>query len=129
MQNYCSEPKNEELLQLGQVWLKDIEENVLPEIYAPNPHVLMRVLESFNMLTCDQLIIHASLNRKASSTHLGFIRQDYPEMDPPKWHKFITLRQERGSVKVGERPIGFWGDSMENYEIHNRDYQGYLSGS
>jgi hypothetical protein len=120
MQNYCGEPKNEELMKMGQLWFQDIEENVLQEVYAPNPHVLMRVLESFHMLVCDQLILHASLARKASSKHLGFVRQDYPEMEPPEWHKFITLRQEGGEVKVGDRPIGFWGDLDENYESHNK---------
>ncbi|MBW1997575.1 MAG: FAD-binding protein [Deltaproteobacteria bacterium] len=127
MQNYCSEPKNDELLRLGEMWLDDIEANVLQEVYAPNPHILMRVLESYNMMVCDQLIIQASLARKASSKHLGFVRQDYPSLDPPDWHKFITLRQEDGVVKVGERPIGFWGDLSEEYEKHNKDYRGFLS--
>jgi succinate dehydrogenase/fumarate reductase flavoprotein subunit len=127
MQNYCGEPKNDELLRIGFVWLEDIEKNVLPEAHAPNPHALMRVLETFNQLTCDRLILHASMARKASSKHLGFIRQDHVEMDPPNWHKFITLRQEGEKVQLSERPIGFWGELAENYESHNRDYHGYLS--
>ena len=69
MQNYCGEPKNEELLKLGYLWFEDIAENVFPEVYAPNPHVLMRVLETFHMLVCDQLIVHASLERKAMGEH------------------------------------------------------------
>jgi succinate dehydrogenase/fumarate reductase flavoprotein subunit len=126
MQNYCSEPKNEELLKIGLIWLKDIEDNVFPEVYAPNPHVLMRVLESFNMLFCDQLIIHSSLERKASSKFLGFMRQDYPALDPPDWHKFITVKQEEGKTRVGELPIGFWGPLDQNYQSHNKEYKGYL---
>jgi len=126
MQNYCGGIKNEELLKIGLIWLKDVEENVFPEVYAPNPHALMRVLESFNMLYCDRLILHASLARKASSKHLGFERQDYAEEDPPEWHKFVTVRQEDGEVRVGELPIGYWGPLAENYESHNRDYRGYL---
>lgn len=124
MQNYCSEPKSEELLNIGQVWLKDVEENVFPEVYAPNPHMLVRVLETFNMLYCDRLIMQACLARKASSKSLGFVRQDYPDLDPPDWHKFMTVRQEQGEIRVGERPIGFWGPLNENYENHNRDYKG-----
>ena len=67
---------------------------MLPEVYAPNPHVLMRVLESINMLFCDRLILLSSLERKASSKFLGFMRHDYPSVDPADWHQFITLRQE-----------------------------------
>jgi succinate dehydrogenase/fumarate reductase flavoprotein subunit len=127
MQNYCGEPKNQELLKIGLTWLEDIEKNVCSEAYASNPHALMRVIETFNQLSCDRLILHASLARKASSKHLGFIRQDYPEMDPPAWRKFITLRQDRGEVRAKELPIGFWGDLEKNYESHNKDYKGYLS--
>jgi succinate dehydrogenase/fumarate reductase flavoprotein subunit len=126
MQNYCGEPKNEELLKMGLAWLKDIEDTVLPEVYAPNPHVLMRVLESINMLFCDRLILLSSLERKASSKFLGFMRQDYPSVDPADWHQFITLRQEEGSIRVGRLPIGFWGSLHENYEAHNKEYKGYL---
>jgi succinate dehydrogenase/fumarate reductase flavoprotein subunit len=126
MQNYCSEPKNEKLLKMGLVWLKDIEDNVFPEVYAPNPHVLMRVLESFNMLYCDQLILHSCLERKASSKFLGFVRQDYPALDPPEWQKFITLKQEEEKIRAGELPMDFWGSLQENYEAHNGEYKGYL---
>jgi succinate dehydrogenase/fumarate reductase flavoprotein subunit len=122
MQNYCSEHKNEEILTIGLAWLEDIGKNVLPEVYAPNPHMLMRVLEDFNILSCDRLVIESCLARKASSKSLGFVRQDYPDLDPPDWHKFITIRQENGAVQVGELPIGFWGPLNENYERHNKDY-------
>ncbi|HVN25335.1 MAG TPA: FAD-binding protein [Syntrophorhabdales bacterium] len=128
MQNYCSEPKNEKLLQLGKLWLRDIEENVFPDVSVPNPHMLMRVLESFNMLYCDESIIEASLARKASSTSLGFIRQDYPDIDPPEWHKFITVEKRNGKVVTGELPMGFWGPLSDNYVKHNPAYKGFLKG-
>lgn len=126
MQNYCGGFTNEGLLKTGLNWLKDIETNAYPEVYASNPHILLRVLETANILTCDQVVIHASLARKASSDILGHHRLDYPEIDPPEWHKFITLKQVDGEVKTGDLPIGFWGNLSESYEAHNRDYRGYL---
>ncbi len=126
MQNYCSEPKNEGLLNLGLTWLEDIEKNVFPDAYSPNPHMLVRVLESFNILYCDDLIIKSCLARKASSKHLGFVRQDYPDLDPRDWHKFITIQQVSGEVRTGELPIGFWGSLSDNYEKHNENYKGFL---
>jgi succinate dehydrogenase/fumarate reductase flavoprotein subunit len=126
IQNYCGGIKNEELLKIGLKWAEDLEENVFPEVYAGNPHVLMRVLETFNMVICDQLIIQASLSRKASSRYLGFTRQDYPAVDPPDWRKWLTIQQVDGDIKRGELPIDFWGSLVDNYEAHNKDYVGYF---
>ena len=33
---------------------------------------------------------------------------DYPDMDPSAWDKYITLRQEKGEIRVGELPRNFW---------------------
>lgn len=118
MQNYCGELKTEVLLDIGLTWLKDIEENEAPRAYASNPHILMRTLGVLDILTCDQMIIHASLARKASNAYLGFIRLDYPEIDPPEWHKWITIHQEDEKVKVEELPLDFWEPLKKNYEAH-----------
>jgi hypothetical protein len=122
MQNYCGDPKNEELLNLGLTWLRDLAENEVPRLFASDPHKLMRTLEVIDILTCSEMILHASLARKASSKFLGFNRYDFPEMDPPEWRKFITIKQEEGSVKIGELPIDFYGSLSNNYESRNGDY-------
>jgi succinate dehydrogenase/fumarate reductase flavoprotein subunit len=126
MQNYCGDPKNEELLNLGLTWLRDLAENEVPRLFASDPHKLMRTLEVIDILTCSEMILHASLARKASSKFLGFNRYDYPEVDPPEWRKFITIKQEGGKVEIGERPIDFYGSLTDHYEMKNR---GYLSSS
>jgi len=126
MQTYCGGIKNEGLLQIGLKWLNDIENSVYPEVNASNPHLLLRILESYNMITCDQAIIHASLARKASNAILGFNRQDYPAMDPPEWHKWITVKLANGKARTDELAIDFWGKLQENYEAHNKEYKGYL---
>jgi succinate dehydrogenase/fumarate reductase flavoprotein subunit len=118
MQNYCSEPKNEELMRIGSLWLKDLEGNEATKASVDNPHKLMRTLEVMDILTCSQMVIHASLARKASSRFLSFIRLDYPLLDPPEWHKWITIRLANGEVEIGELPIDFWGPLEENYEAH-----------
>jgi succinate dehydrogenase/fumarate reductase flavoprotein subunit len=118
MQNYCSEPKNEELMKIGSLWLKDLEDNEITKAYADNPHKLMRVLETINILTCSQMVIHASLGRKASSTFLNFLRLDYPLLDPPEWHKWITIKLTREGIDISELPINFWGSLEKNYQAH-----------
>jgi len=119
MQDYCGPVKNEQLLNLGLKWLDEIKEGEAAELYARNPHELMRSLEVLNVLTVGEMVVHASLARKASNTaSLGFTRSDYPEEDPPEWRKWITTRLVDGGVKIGELPLDFWGSLKENYEAH-----------
>jgi succinate dehydrogenase/fumarate reductase flavoprotein subunit len=89
-----------------------------------HPHKLVRSLEDASLLTCAQIIINASLARKASSRLLDFKRIDYPQIDPPEWKKFVTVKLEDGKVRAKERPEGYWGNMKENYKKNNRDYQG-----
>ncbi len=126
MQMYCGGLRNEGLMITGLTWVTDLMKDAYPETYASNPHILLRVLKTYNVLTCDQIIFQACLARKASSQVLGHVRQDYPEVDPPEWHKWITLRLEEGTARVRGLPISFWGPLAENYEAHNADYRGYL---
>jgi hypothetical protein len=80
MQYFCSEYKNERLLTMGLDALEDIEKNWVPQLYALDPHKLMRSLEDLSLLTFSQAILHASLARKAISRSLDFHRIDYPQI-------------------------------------------------
>jgi succinate dehydrogenase/fumarate reductase flavoprotein subunit len=124
MQYFCSEYKTESLFKIGLETLQEIQAKWASTLYAPDPHKLIRSLEDFSILTHAQIVLHASLARKASSQFLGFHRIDYPELDPPKWRKFITVKQADGGVEIGELPLGYWGNLKENYEAHNSDYEG-----
>ena len=128
MQYFCSEYKTESLLKMGLDALKEIEEVHVPRLYALDPHKLMRSIEDLSNLTHAQIILHASLARRASSRMLNFIRIDYPEVDPPEWNKYVTVQLENGKVKEGELPLGYWGDMKANYEAHNKDYAGVYKG-
>jgi succinate dehydrogenase/fumarate reductase flavoprotein subunit len=128
MQYYCSEFKTESLLNLGLETLKEIEQEFVPRLYALDPHKLMRSIEDLSMLAHAQIILSASLARKASSAPLNFHRIDYPELDPPEWNKYVTIKLENGKVKSGELPLNYWGDMKANYEAHNRDYTGVYRG-
>jgi succinate dehydrogenase/fumarate reductase flavoprotein subunit len=120
MQDYCGDVKNEECLRIGMKWLTELSESEAKTLYACNPHDLMRSLEALNILTVGQIILHACLVRKASSKWLGFERSDYPLVDPPEWHKFITTQLEKGQVKVGELPMDYGRPLAENYAKYNR---------
>jgi len=128
MQYYSSEFKTESLLNLGLETLKEIEQEFVPRLYALDPHKLMRSIEDLSMLAHAQMILSASLARKASSAPLNFHRIDYPELDPPEWNKYVTIKLENGKVQSGELPLNYWGDMKANYEAHNKDYTGVYKG-
>jgi succinate dehydrogenase/fumarate reductase flavoprotein subunit len=128
MQYYVSEYKTEPLLQMGLDALGKLEEESVPRLCAPDPHKLMRSLEDLSLLGYAQIIVHASLARKASSVPLGFTRIDYPALDPEEWNRFLTIKLENGKVKTGSLPMTFWGNMREQYEAHNKDYDGVYRG-
>jgi len=128
MQYFCSEFKTESLLKMGLDSLKEIEEVFVPRLYALDPHKLMRSIEDLSLLTHGRIILNASLARQASSRMLNFFRIDYPKVDPPEWHKFVTIKLENDKVKAGVLPLDYWGDMKANYEAHNKDYTGVYKG-
>lgn len=118
MQVYCGDIRNEDSLQVGLKWVEELQEQEAASVYARNPHELARVLEALSLVTLAEMVMHASLARKASSLWLDFRRSDYPEVDPPEWHKWVTAKLADGRVETRDLPIGFWGDLKENYETH-----------
>ena len=128
MQYFCTEYKTEHLLKMGLDALKEIEEVHVPRLYAMDPHKLMRSVEDLNLLTHGQIIVNASLARKASSMMLNHFRIDFPKLDPPEWHKYLTIKMQNGKVAIGERPQKYWGDLVAGYEAHNKDYTGIYQG-
>ena len=128
MQYFCSEFKTESLLKMGLDSLKEIEEVFVPRLYALDPHKLMRSIEDLSLLAHGQIVLNASLARKASSQALNFFRIDYPQVDPSEWKKFVTVKLENGKVKAGALSLDYWGDMKAGYEAHNKDYTGVYKG-
>jgi succinate dehydrogenase/fumarate reductase flavoprotein subunit len=124
MQEYCGEYKSEENLKLAQKWLADIQESEASGVFARNPHELQRSLECLIGLEMSQIIVQASMARKASSKDLGFTSIDYPQVDPDEWKKYITIKSNNGEAVIGELPLNYWlkppyaSTYAENYQIH-----------
>ena len=112
------------MLKLGLNWINDMKGNEANTVLARNPHELQRFLECMERIITGEIVMQSSLMRKASCLPLGFIRLDYPAMDPPEWQKYLTIRQEEGGIKTGELPLDFWLQPphaptyRENYEKH-----------
>ena len=128
MQYYVSEFKTESLYKMGLQALQKIESESVPMLFALDPHKLMRTMEDVSLLTSAKIMIQAQMARRASSMRFGLQRIDYPQMDPPEWQKYLTIKQENGRVVNGELPLKFWGNMKEQYEAHNQDYAGVYKG-
>jgi succinate dehydrogenase/fumarate reductase flavoprotein subunit len=124
MQIYCGAYKSERMLNTGLWWLDSIKQSEVANTYVRNPHELERYLECLTRLTLSEVIINASLARKASSNILDFHRVDYPTADPREWRKYITLKLQDDKVVTGDLSLNYplqapYGSTFkENYEAH-----------
>ena len=121
MQNYCGAVKSDDLLHEG---LKALRE-WMPRRPRSSQRATRASVSSPRgpqFCTNAELVMQSCLARKASSTQLQFTRLDYPEMDPPAWHKWVTIRRDDDGVHISSLPIDFWGDLTDNYERHAGSY-------
>ncbi len=124
MQDYCGAYKNEQTLNAGLRLMQDLRETELQAAYASNPHELGRLLECHSLISVGELIMQASLSRKASSRHLDFFRLDYPEQDPHEWAKLLPIKQLGGQAVIRELSLNhhleapYNGDYEQNYRQH-----------
>lgn len=124
MQIYCGAYKTQKMMEMGLWWLGTIRESEAERAYIRNPHELERYIECLSRLTLSEVILNASLTRKASSRTLDFNRLDYPDVEPEEWKKYITLKYEGDKIKAGELPLDYYlsepyaSTFKENYEVH-----------
>ncbi len=107
MRDYCGKYKNELTLNLGLRLLNELKTTELASAYASNPHELGRLLECRSLISVGELVMKASLERKACNSILDFYRLDYPALDPADWNKLLPVRQENDKVKVRDLPLDF----------------------
>jgi succinate dehydrogenase/fumarate reductase flavoprotein subunit len=118
MQTYCGDVKYENLLEMGLMMIDDLKEAVETDAFATDPHSLGSILGVIDLIPAAEMTIFASLARKASSIYLQFKRGEYPEQDPPDWHKFVTIRLAGEKVVNGDLPINYGTPYEENYKAH-----------
>ena len=118
MQAHCGAVKNESSMKIGLMMLADLKREAAQNLYATDPHNLANALSVEDILTAAEMSIHGSRARRASSDLIRFRRSDYPEADPPEWHKFVTVKLEDGKVVEGDMPLDYYGDLKDNYEAH-----------
>ena len=124
MQYFVSEFKNETMLNLALEEIQRLEENAVPQLYALDPHKLMRALEDLNLIEHAKIVIQAMKERKLSNPALGIERLDYPENDEEDANNYLLIKLAEDGVKFERLPLQSWGNMKEQYEAHNQDYTG-----
>ena len=124
MQYYVGEFKSERTLDLALEEIDRIEKYAVPQLYAVDPHKLMRSLEDLSLIEHAKIMIRAMKERKLSNPKLSLSRVDYPNNDEEEMKYYLALRQEDGKPVFERIPIRYWGNMKEEYEAHNPDYQG-----
>ena len=124
MQYFAGEFRNETMFNMGLEELKRIEENAVPELYALDPHKLMRTIEDLNMLEHAKIVLSAMKERRFTSADLRIQRLDYPEGDTEDENNYLTVTLKEDGIAFGRMPVRFWGNMKEQYEVNNPDYTG-----
>ena len=102
MKDYAGvDVRSETLLKAGLKYLRDLKKKVQGTIAADNAHTLMRCLESLDLMDCGEVIFLSALER--NETRGMHRRSDFPFTNPLLEDKFLTVRQEKGEVKMAWR--------------------------
>ena len=124
MQYFVSEYRNETMFKMALEEIKRIEENAVPQLFALDPHKLMRSLEDLCLIEHAKIVINAMRERKFSSPLLNLERLDYPDTNEDELNNYLVLYECDDGIKFERLPIRFWGNMKEQYEAHNKDYTG-----
>ena len=124
MQDYSGQYRSKETLEIALRLLGELRESEASTVCAGNPHELVRALECQMIITAGEMVVHASLVRKASSGVLNFHRLDFPAQDPSEWQKLLPIRLKEGGIAVREIAQNyhllppFALSYEENYRLH-----------
>ncbi|MBR3059743.1 MAG: FAD-dependent oxidoreductase [Oscillospiraceae bacterium] len=124
LQYFAGEYRSERTLDLALEEIGRIEKYAVPQLYALDPHKLMRSLEDLSLIEDAKIVVNAMKERRMTNMRLGVSRIDYPEDDPEDAKYYLTLTNVDGKIKFDRVPIRYWGNMKEEYEAHNPDYAG-----
>ncbi len=128
MQDYLTDYKSTETMEIGMFWLKSLRETENQQTYVRNPHELARYLEVQSRLDVAEMYFEACLKRLANHG------EDYFEVERSPW-----IPEEWGELQVlskwnGEIVAKYWDPKYElqepylstykeNFEKFNPDYE------
>lgn len=101
--------RNSERLEEGLARVKEVQAR-LPELYADDPHHLVKCHEASCIALCAEMGFRAALTRTESRG--WHYREDFPERDDKNWLKWIILKKDGDNMAVTTEPV-----PIERYRI------------
>lgn len=101
--------RNRERLEEALSRVKEVRLK-LPELYAEDPHGLVKCHEASCIALCAEMGFRAALARTESRG--WHYREDYPERDDENWLKWIILKKDRDNMVVTTESV-----PVERYKI------------
>ena len=108
--------KKADRLQATQTIISFIQEHLVPQLYARDPHELRLAHEVKNMvLSAEMRLKSAEFRTESRGNHY---REDYPRRDDTNWLAWTKIKEEQGEMKLTKVPIPkeWWPDMSEPYE-------------
>jgi succinate dehydrogenase/fumarate reductase flavoprotein subunit len=102
MWDYAGQVRSETLLNAGLAALQRLRQKARASIIAPNPHELMRCLETFSLIDLAELVFIAARERK--ETRGRHVRPDYPFTNP-LLEKLLIVKMVNGKPVMEWREI------------------------
>jgi len=102
-ERYTTYLRSEGKLREGLRRLGTLRRVWLPKLMAKNPHYLMRCIEARNLLDVAEIHFNACLERK--ETRAGYVRLDYPEIDPSLTDKVTFQKMVNGKAVLEHREM------------------------
>ncbi len=102
--------KTEASLRSALAEVESIRYNCLPDLYAHDPHQLVKAHEARNMVLAAEFYLRASLKR--NETRGDHYRADFPKTDNKKWLKWINIEKGeagRPLLSTEEVPLQRYG--------------------
>ncbi len=93
----------EERLKKALAEIERIRDEEVPLIWASDPHYLRLANEARNMVTCAEMYLRSTMERKESRG--STIREDYPFIDNLNWLKWVVLKKDQDKMKVWTEDI------------------------
>ena len=94
--------RSAERMQNALIKITDLKQDLLPFLYAHDPHYLRLAHEASSLITMAEIALQAGLERKESRAN---IREDYPCIDNINWLQWILLKRDNGNMKVWREKI------------------------
>ena len=92
--------------------LKELREEVLPQVSAPDTHELVKANEAVSFLRLSELAVKAMETRQESRGNL--FREDYPFRDDENGLKWLLMKR----TDADRETIDYWEVPLDRYRIH-----------